>query len=111
MSKLIVEVYARKDCKHCFCFAKWPNCTLCNEARAVINRVNNDVPFLFKEIDINTNEDLKRRYTENIPTVVINGKKAFKFKVDEAEFRKKIRKEFIKASVERLWVKKGEFNS
>jgi hypothetical protein len=76
----------------------------------VISRVNTEVPFHYKEIDISASEDLKRRYKEDIPTVFINGKKAFKFKVDEGEFRKKVRKEMIKASIERLWSKKHHYS-
>jgi len=50
------------------------------------------MPFALKVIDIAMCEDLTRRYDGNIPTVFINGRKAFKFKVDESEFRKWVRK-------------------
>ncbi len=90
MNKLLVEVYCRKDC------------CLCSEAIAVIDKVKQDIPFQFREVDITTCENLYRRYREDVPTIFINGKKAFKFKVDEREFRKRIKREYIKAELLRL---------
>lgn len=98
MTKPIVEVYARKDCSLC----KLRGCALCTDALSIVGKVNREVPFQFKEVDIDLSEDLARRYAGEIPTVFINGKKAFKYKVDEAEFRKQVRKEIIKAGISRL---------
>jgi glutaredoxin len=108
MTKPIVEVYARKDCSFCG-FAKEAICTICTEARDLIRRVGLDMPFHFKEVDVSSSEDLFRRFKDDIPTVFINGAKAFKFKVDEAEFRKKLRIEFIKAGIKRLNIKKQRY--
>lgn len=99
MTKLLVECYGKKDC------------CLCKEAKETIGRVRADIPFQFKEVDIQASEDLFRRYKEHVPTIFINGKKAFKFKVDEDEFRKKVRKEFIKAGILRVWNKDRGYNS
>jgi glutaredoxin len=99
MTKLLVECYGKKDC------------CLCKEAKEVIGRVREEIPFQFKEVDIQSSEDLFRRYKEDVPTIFINGKKAFKFKVDEEEFRKKVRKEFIKAGIVRVWNKSRGYNS
>ncbi|MBI5561395.1 MAG: glutaredoxin family protein [Deltaproteobacteria bacterium] len=106
ITKLLVEVYARKDCDRCSYFKSTPSCALCHDVKGVIDRVMSEVPFQFKEVDICSCEDLHRRYKEDIPTVFINGKKAFKFKVDEAEFRRKLRKELIKAGLMRITGKK-----
>lgn len=97
MSDLLVEVYKSADCTSCTYAARAgaPICVTCKDACATINKVNKDVPFNFKEVDIETNDDLFRRYKDDIPTIFINGKKAFKFKVDEDEFRKRVRKELI----------------
>lgn len=103
MSDLVVEVYARKDCSSlCKFYSKSAACLLCGEARAIIGKVNREIPFQFKEVHIESSEDLQRRFHEDIPTVFINGKKAFKYKVDEAEFRKQVRKEIIKAGIKRI---------
>ena len=81
---------------------------MCAEVKEVICRVNNDIPFQMKEVDIALNEGIGRLYNQDIPTVFINGKKAFKFRIDETEFRKKVRKEIIKAGILRLSIKKRE---
>jgi len=78
------------------------------EAREVISKVHDDVAFVLNEVDITSSEDLKRRYSENIPTVFINGKKSFKFKVDEAEFRKKVKREIIKVGISLFRERKKE---
>ena len=112
MRRPLVEVYAAKDCSRCS-YAKKADkagCALCMEAREIISRVGEDIPFQFKNVDIEANEDLYRRFKEDIPTIFINGKKAFKFKVDESEFRKMVRKEFIKAGIMRLWNKKQHYS-
>lgn len=111
MSGPVVEVYARKDCSRCVYAKKGgkTDCVMCMDAREVISRVNEEIPFKYKEVDILSSDDLLRRYKEDIPTIFINGKKAFKYKVDEGEFRKKVRKEFIKAGIMRLWDKKQHY--
>ncbi len=78
------------------------------EAREVIKKVGDDVAFVLNEVDITSSEDLKRRYNEDIPTVFINGKKSFKFKVDESEFRKKVKREIIKVGISRFRERKKE---
>ncbi len=90
MSSPTVEVYSKKGCG------------LCKEAKEIIGRVRGDLPFTFKVVDISTNDDLLRRFNDHVPTIYINGKKAFKFKVDEVEFRKRVRKEIIKAGISRV---------
>ncbi|MFQ5441546.1 MAG: glutaredoxin family protein [Thermodesulfobacteriota bacterium] len=109
MSKLLVEVYARTDCSACEGLNRLDAaacCEMCCDARKVINRVMSDIPFEMREVDICTSDDLFRRYREDIPTVFINGQKAFKFKVDEAEFRKRVKKELIKDGLKRIGTKK-----
>lgn len=94
MTKLLVQVFAKKDCN------------LCEDAKTVIGKVNQEIPFQYNEVEITSSDDLSRRYDSNVPTIFINGKKAFKFKVNEDEFRKQVRKELIKEGLNRLWSKK-----
>lgn len=98
MTKPTVELYALEDCSLC----ALDDCALCREAEGIIDRAGQELPFQFKKVGIDTSEDLLRRYKGEIPTVFINGKKVFKYKVDEAEFKKRIRKEIIKAGITRL---------
>lgn len=91
---VLVEIYSKKGC------------CLCNEAKKVLKRVVKEIPFSLKDIDIMTEENLFRRYKDEVPIIFINGKKAFKFKVDEQEFRRRVRKELIKDGLARLHSKK-----
>ena len=80
MRKSIVTIYSR------------PGCRLCDEAKANIIAAGCDDLFSLEEINIDDDEQLQERYRHEIPVVLINGIKAFKYKVDAAEFRKKLRR-------------------
>lgn len=63
-----------------------PDCHLCDDARAVLERAGVE----FEERDIEADDDLFRRYLERIPVVEIDGEEAFELFVDEAELRRRL---------------------
>jgi glutaredoxin len=67
-----------------------PDCCLCDDAKAVLRRVQAEVPFTLREIDIEGDPELMRLYGEQVPVVFVGGFKAFKFRVDEAALRRKL---------------------
>ena len=67
-----------------------PGCHLCDEARAVLLRVRADHPFELREIDIDGDDELFKRYLERIPVVTLNGEELFEFEVDEAALRRRL---------------------
>ena len=69
-----------------------PACHLCDEAKEVIARVRRRHFFELNEINIENDAELERQYGTEIPVVTINGNKAFKYRVDEAEFEKKVKR-------------------
>ena len=69
-----------------------PGCHLCDEAKVVIERVQRRFGFAVRVIDIETDPEFEKQFGEEIPVVFINGVKAFKYHVDEAEFQKKVEK-------------------
>jgi len=75
-----VEIYSR------------PGCHLCDEAKEVIERVGRRVAFSLRVINIETDPELEKRYGEEIPVVFVNGMAAFRYRVDEAEFEKKVKR-------------------
>ena len=81
-SSVVVEIYSR------------PGCHLCGDAKEVIERVQRRAKFDLRIINIEGNTELEEAYGEQIPVVLINGRKAFKYHVKEAEFE---------AQVKRLW--------
>ncbi len=60
-----------------------PGCHLCDDARAIIERVG--APF--EEIDIETDDALHAAYLERIPVVVLDGVELFEYFVEEGALR------------------------
>ncbi len=60
-----------------------PGCHLCDDARAVLERVGTP----FNEVDITTDDALHAAYLERIPVVVLDGVERFELFVDEAALR------------------------
>jgi glutaredoxin len=67
-----------------------PGCHLCDEARAVLERLRAELPFLLHERDIEQDEALHRAYLERIPVIALDGEELFDFFVDEAELRRRL---------------------
>ncbi len=65
-------------------------CCLCDDARAVLERVRRRRAFAFEERDIDRDEDLLRAYLERIPVVTIDGAEAFELFVDESELERRL---------------------
>jgi glutaredoxin len=61
-------------------------CHLCDEARAVLERIGEP----FDEIDIESDDELHRRYLERIPVVALDGEELFDFFVDEQDLRRRV---------------------
>ena len=69
-----------------------PGCHLCDEAKTLLQKLQNSHSFLLCEVDISTRADLLERYGEEIPVVFINGRKAFKHRVDPKQFVRRLRR-------------------
>ena len=67
-----------------------PDCCLCLEAKAALQKVQQEIPFQLEEVDISQAPELLERYGQEVPVVFVDGKKAFKFKVDERALRKRL---------------------
>ena len=65
-----------------------PGCHLCDEMKAVVARVATAVPLALEEIDISTDPALEARYGLEIPVLLVDGKKAAKYRVTEDELRR-----------------------
>ena len=62
-----------------------PGCHLCDEMKAVIDRVATTIPLSLEEIDISADADLEARYGLEIPVLFVDGKKAAKYRLTESE--------------------------
>lgn len=76
-----VEVYGKRDC------------CLCDDVKATLAKVRRDLPFELREIDIESSPELYATYAERIPLVLVNGRIAFKFRVEEVALRRRLGRE------------------
>ena len=78
---------------HIFCsFLTRRGCHLCHQAREVVERVAPDHDVTLEIIDVDTSEDLARRFGEEVPVLLVDGAKAFKFRIDEGRLRRRLRR-------------------
>lgn len=77
--EIILEIYSKE------------NCQLCDELKEVVEKVNKDINFQIKEIDITKDPEIFEKYKYDIPVVHINGIIAFKHRITETELRKKLK--------------------
>ena len=75
-----VEILTKKDC------------CLCDEAKAIIERVLHDYPATLTMTDIESDPSMFELQKERIPVVRINGKESFVYKTHETTLRKKLDK-------------------
>jgi glutaredoxin len=64
-----------------------PGCHLCDDMKATIQRVARASldPIAIEEIDISSDPELERRYGEEIPVLLVEGRKAAKYRITEGE--------------------------
>ena len=75
---ITIEVMTKKDC------------SLCDDAKEIIEQVIAEVPAELKMTDIESDPELFERYKEKIPVVLINGEESFVYKVHPVTLRKKL---------------------
>jgi len=80
MSKVQVVIYSR------------PGCHLCDEAKAAILNAGCSDQFVLEEIDIESDEELLRKYKYDIPVVAFDGVEMFIHRVDPKEFATRIKR-------------------
>jgi glutaredoxin len=65
-------------------------CHLCEEMRAVVEPVVQQLGCVLQEVDITGHAELEGRFGLEIPVLCINGRKAFKYRVTEPELRERL---------------------
>jgi glutaredoxin len=67
-----------------------PGCHLCEVAKELLEREREAAGFDLVEIDITGDLELEAAYREQIPVVLVAGRKAFKYRVDPVELRRRV---------------------
>lgn len=66
-------------------------CCLCDDARTALERLAPDLGIHVRWVHIDGDPVLEARWREQIPVGVLDGRKAFKYRVDEALLRRRVR--------------------
>jgi glutaredoxin len=64
-----VIVYSRKGCH------------LCEIVKETLAKLHRRGGFTWKEVDVDSDEQLRRQFTDEVPVVFIDGRKAFKYRI------------------------------
>lgn len=73
-----VVVYSRKGCH------------LCEVVKESLSKLSRRGSFTWQEIDVDGDMELRRQFNDEVPVVFIDGRKAFKYRMDEQEFLKRL---------------------
>ncbi len=66
------------------------DCHLCERARATLAQLREELSFDLREVDISGDAELEQRYRELLPVVEIDGERAFVYRVEPDEFRRRV---------------------
>jgi glutaredoxin len=67
-----------------------PGCHLCDVAKAAIENSNCSDHFTLEEVNIESDDELLKKYKYDIPVVTIDGEEAFRHRVDSREFKMRV---------------------
>jgi glutaredoxin len=83
---IMQEVSSRR---HVIIYSR-PGCHLCDEAKAAIQNAGCSDRFTLEEINIESDNELLRKYKYDIPVVMIDGVEAFRHRVEIEAFKQKL---------------------
>ena len=61
-------------------------CHLCDLVKETLAQVHPKAEFQWREVDIDLDPELRQKYDDQVPVVFIDGRKAFKYHMDNDEF-------------------------
>lgn len=61
-------------------------CHLCDVVKETIEQAQGKADFVWREVDIDSDTQLRQGYNDEIPVVFIDGRKAFKYHMKEDDF-------------------------
>jgi glutaredoxin len=67
-----------------------PGCCLCDTVKAQLHRLRGVQPFELREVNVLEDRAAYAKYHDEIPVVFINGRKAFKYHLDEKAFLRRL---------------------
>jgi glutaredoxin len=65
-------------------------CHLCDVVKQQLDTWRSRADFTWREVDIDADPELLRLYNEEVPVVFIDGRKAFKYHLNERDFLRRL---------------------
>jgi glutaredoxin len=65
-------------------------CHLCEVVKESLVKLARRGGFTWQEFDVDSDPELRRRFNDEVPVVFIDDRKAFKYRMDEQEFLRKL---------------------
>ena len=65
-------------------------CHLCEVVKESLVKLSRRGGFTWQEVDVDSDTQLRREFNDQVPVVFIDGRKAFKYRMDEREFLRKL---------------------
>lgn len=78
MSPIALTLYGRAGCH------------LCEDMKEIVRSVAPTLGCVIAEVDIGQDPQLEAHYGAEIPVLLVNGRKAFKYRLTERELRKRL---------------------
>lgn len=69
-----------------------PGCCLCDEVKTQLHVLQQRQAFDLREVNILDDRKAYERFKEEIPVVFVDGRKAFKYRLDEEKFLKRLQR-------------------
>ena len=63
-------------------------CHLCDIVKQTLTQFEGEADFEWHEVDIDLDPALRQKYNEEVPVVLIDGRKAFKYRMEPHQFLK-----------------------
>lgn len=65
-------------------------CCLCDSMENTIREVARKIPLDFEKVDVDESAELKAQYGAQVPVLLIDGRKAFKYRLTESVLEKRL---------------------
>ncbi len=64
---------------------------MCETAELVVKSALDEAPFMLSIVDIDSDAELRSRYNDEVPVVIIGGRKLFWGSVDREQFLRRVK--------------------
>ena len=65
-------------------------CHLCEIVKETLSKLERRGGFSWREVDVDSDEDLRRQLTDEVPVVFNDGKTAYKYRMPERDFLRRL---------------------